>query len=392
MSNKKKLPLNIRLLGWVSFLNDLSSEMIMPILPMFITALGGGGAAIGLIGGLRDSVAGILKILFGWFSDRSRKRKPFILAGYSSSILFKALLGLSTLWQHVLVLASLERVGKGMRTAPRDALISDSAGREKGRSFGFHRAMDTAGAILGSIGAFILFWLLGLELKLIIFIAAGVAVFSLIPLKNLEEKRGGEENKISLRFSLSGLNPRLRHFITAAGIFSLANFSYMFFVLRARDVFAVYLDFRLATALPILLYVLYNIFYASFSIPFSRLGDKKDRKKIIAGGYVLFALTCAGFAFLEGILVYIILFALYGTGYAVIDGNQRAFVSEISSEELKGTSLGSFHTVSGIAALPANLAAGFLWQASSSFSFIYGSIASLIAAAVLIFIKSKSAD
>ncbi|MBE0477899.1 MFS transporter, partial [Candidatus Aerophobetes bacterium] len=170
---------NILLLGLVSFLNDLSSEMIMPILPMFITALGGGGLVIGLIGGLSDSVASILKVFAGFWSDKTGKRKIFISSGYLTSSFFKLFLAFSQIWQHVLVFTGLERVGKGLRTAPRDAILADSMCGKRGRGFGIHRTMDTCGAIGGSVVVFLLFWFLAFDFKLIIFIAAIIAFFSL---------------------------------------------------------------------------------------------------------------------------------------------------------------------------------------------------------------------
>lgn len=184
MKNKylKGTGANILLLGFVSFFNDLSSEMIMPILPMFIKSLGGAGLIIGLIGGLRDSVSSILKVLCGYWSDRTGKRKIFVSSGYLTSSVFKLFLAFSKSWQHVLIFAGLERTGKGLRTAPRDAIIADSMPEEKGKGFGIHRALDTSGAILGSIIVFLLFWFKGFDFKSIILFAAIISFISLIPL------------------------------------------------------------------------------------------------------------------------------------------------------------------------------------------------------------------
>lgn len=180
MKNKylKGISANVLLLGIVSFLNDLSSEMIMPILPMFITALGGTGLIVGLIGGLRDSISSILKVFAGYWSDKSGKRKAFVSSGYLTSALFKLFLPLSIVWQHILIFASLEWIGKGLRTAPRDAIIADSIPKERGKGFGIHRAMDTSGAVAGSIVVFLLFWFFGFSFKSIILIAAILAFLS----------------------------------------------------------------------------------------------------------------------------------------------------------------------------------------------------------------------
>ena len=174
----QKLSPNILLLGAVSFLNDLSSEMIMPILPMFIESLGGSSLIIGLIGGLRDSISSILKVFAGYWSDKSGKRKIFVISGYLTSSLFKFLLVISNTWHYVLAFASLERVGKGLRTAPRDAIIADSMPNNRGKGFGIHRALDTSGAVFGSITALILFWFLGFNFKTIILIASFLKIFA----------------------------------------------------------------------------------------------------------------------------------------------------------------------------------------------------------------------
>ena len=385
MKNKslKRISATVLLLGIVSFLNDLSSEMIMPILPMFITALGGTGLVIGLIGGLRDSISSILKVFCGYWSDKTGKRKVFVFSGYLTSALFKLALAFSKIWQHILIFSGLERVGKGLRTAPRDAIISDSMPKERGKGFGIHRALDTSGAILGSLVVFILFWFLGFNFKSVILIAAVFSLFSLIPLYFVKEKKK-EPQDISLKIGLKNLPRSLKLFILVSSIFALANFSYMFFILRAQEFFTG----KLAIGVPILLYILFNIFYAVFAIPFGALSVKIGRKKVITFGYLLFSLTCLGFAFFNSLAAFIVLFALYGVVYAIVDGNQRAFVSDLSTEKLRATALGTFHTATGLVALPASLIAGFLWQITPTITFIYGSILSM--ASVLLFLIFKN--
>jgi MFS family permease len=383
MKNKylKGISANILLLGIVSFLNDFSSEMIMPILPMFITALGGAGLVVGLVGGLRESISSILKVFCGYCSDRTGKRKIFVSSGYLTSAVFKFLLSFSKVWQHILVFAGLERVGKGLRTAPRDAIIADSMSEQRGRGFGIHRTLDTLGAILGSAVVFILFWFLKFDFKTIIFLAALLPVFSLIPLHFVKEKKRQPQD-ITLRLGIKNLPKPLKSFILVSGVFALANFSYMFFILRAQEFFTG----RLSVGVPILLYILFNVFYALFAIPFGALSDRIGRKRVLVFGYLLFSLTCLGFAFFNSLLAFTILFALYGMVYAIIDGNQRAFVSDLSSGELRATALGTFHTTIGLVALPSSLIAGLLWQnISPGAAFIYGSVVSTVSV-VLFFI------
>lgn len=385
MKNKylKGISANILLLGIVSFLNDLSSEMIMPILPMFITALGGAGLIVGLIGGLRDSISSILKVFAGYWSDKSGKRKIFVSSGYLTSALFKLFLAFSKIWQHILVFASLERVGKGLRTAPRDAIIADSMPKERGKGFGIHRAMDTSGAVAGSIVVFLLFWFFGFNFKSIILVAAILAFLSLIPLYFVKEKKR-ESQDINLKIGLKNLPRPLKLFILVSSMFALANFSYMFFILKAQEFFTG----KLSIGIPILLYILFNIFYAIFAIPFGRLSDKIGRKKVIMFGYLLFSLTSLGFAFFNSLTAFILLFALYGMVYAVVDGNQRAYVSDLSSEELRATALGTFHATIGLTALPASLIAGFLWQINPSITFIYGAVISIISVVLFVVFRN----
>jgi len=382
MKNKylQGISANVFLLGIVSFLNDLSSEMIMPILPMFITALGGAGLAVGLVGGFRDSISSILKVLAGYWSDRTGRRKIFVSSGYLTSAFFKLLLALSKAWPHAVILAAAERIGKGLRTAARDAIIADSMTKQRGKGFGIHRALDTSGAILGSIAVFLLFWFFGFSFKLIILIAGVVAFASLIPLRFVKEGKT-EPRDITLKIGLKNLPKSLKLFVLISGIFALGNFSYMFFIIRAQQFFTA----KLSIAVPILLYVLFNIFYAAFAIPLGVLSDKIGREKVIILGYLLFSLTSLGFAFLTSLSAFIVLFALYGITYAAVDGNQRAFVSDLSSQQGKATALGTFHTAIGLMALPAGLIAGLLWQnIAASATFIYGSILGFISALLFV--------
>ena len=357
--------------------------MIMPILPMFITALGGSGLIIGLIGGLRNSISSILKVFCGYFSDKTGKRKIFVSSGYLTSSIFKLLLSFSKSWQHILLFASFERIGKGLRTSPRDAIIAESMPKQRGKGFGIHRALDTLGAIFGSVAVFLLFWLFGFEFQSIILIASLLAFLSLIPLYFVKEKKRRPQ-KITLKIGLKNLSKPLKLFILISGIFSLANFSYMFFILRAQEFFTG----KLSIGIPILLYILFNIFYALFAIPFGILSDKVGRRKVIVLGYFLFSLTSLAFAFLNSLTAFIVLFALYGIVYALIEGNQRAYVADLSSEKLRATALGTFHTINGLIALPASLLAGYLWQINPTITFVYGFAISIIS--VILFIVFRN--
>jgi len=348
---------NILLLGIVSFLNDLGSEMIMPILPMFITSLGGTGITVGLVGGVRDSVSSILKVLCGYWSDRSGKRKVFVVWGYAVSALFKFILAFSRSAGQLVVFSGLERVGKGMRTAPRDALIAESMPGERGKGFGIHRTFDTLGAIAGSVLVLILFWAAKVSFRGVIMIAGMLSIFSLIPLVFVREPAPAPKD-ISLRLGLKNLPPKVRMLIGIAAAFSLADISYMFFILRAQQFF----PGALSVAGPILLYILFNVFSATSAAPFGVLSDRIGRHKVLLLGYGLFTLACAGFIVASSAVAFIVLFALYGISSAIVDSNQRAFVSDVAQEGYRATALGTFHMTVSLITLPANLIAGFLWQ------------------------------
>jgi MFS family permease len=365
---------NIYLLGLVSFINDTASNIILPILPFFIDSIGGGGLAVGLISGLGESVASLFKMLSGYWSDKLGKRKPFVFYGYLTAAISKFMFAFAQTWPHVLVLKVAERFGKGLRAAPRDAILAASTEKEKrGKGFGIHRAMDSGGAVLGSVLAFVLFWYLGLNFREI-FLAAGViAVMSLIPLFSVKEKVS-EKKKTSLKIGLKGLQKPLRVFMVIAALFALGNFSYMFFVLKSE----IYFEGRLAIGIPILLYVLYNTSYTVFAIPSGILSDKIGRRYVLFTGYGLFGLVCIGFIYADSLLFFMILFILFGLNYALVNANERAFVSDLAQEELRGTALGTFHMLTSTAALPAGIFVGFIWDMDTTYPFIYGAVISLL--------------
>lgn len=379
-NRKEKVSSNVIFLGIASLLNDMSSEMILPILPMFIKMLGGNEIVVGLVGGLRDSISSISTIFSGYWSDKVRKRKVFVYLGYLFSSLFKLFLAFSKTWHYVAILFGLERIGKGLRTAPRDAIIADSMPGKRGEGFGIHRALDTSGGVIGALATFFIFWFFKVDFRFIMFLAAVVAFLSLIPLVFV---RWDDciPGKTSLRINLKILPLRLKLFIIIAGIFSLANFSYMFFILKAQSCFVG----KLSIGIPILLYVLYNIFYALLAVFLGVLTDKIGRAKIIALGYFLFSITSFGFFLFNSMLAFIILFITYGLVYAMIKGNQLAYISDLSPKPLKATVLGTFHGVIGIVTLLSSLIAGFLWYyISPEAIFIYGGVVSILS--VLLFI------
>lgn len=374
MSNPKTSK-NILLLGFVSLLNDISSEIIQPILPLFIASLGGGSMAVGLIGGISDGLPSLLKVLAGYGSDRLGRRKSLVVAGYALSAVGKLLLPAASSWQQVFLLKTLERSGKGVRSAPRDAMISESAqeGR-RGRGFGLHRAMDSTGAVIGSILAYLL-WQGGMSYSSIFMVAGILSIVALLPFYRVKESFRAPSCAVGLK--LSGLSPQLRRFLGLAGLFALGNFSYMFFILRAQGLFSG----ALAVAAPLLLYALFNLVYAALAMPVGIWSDRVGRRKVLALGYALFAITALGFAFVTNLVGMIALFALYGLVYALVDGSERAYVSDLSPVSLRGSSLGIYYGAIGVAAILSSLLAGALWSWwGAEAAFLFGAGAAGLAA------------
>ena len=376
---------NVVLLGVVSFLNDISSEIIQPILPLFIASLGGSSLAVGLIGGISDGLPSLLKLLAGCWSDRLGRRKPLVVGGYAVSAVGKLLLPAAATWPQVFVLKTLERCGKGIRSAPRDAMISESVVAERrGRGFGLHRAMDSAGAVIGSVLAYLL-WQAGYSYSSIFLGAGALALIALLPFYRVRESFSSPSCEISLK--ISDISQQLRGFLLVASLFALGNFSYMFFVLRAQGLFSG----AEAVAAPLLLYAFFNLVYALFAFPVGIWSDSVGRKKVLAIGYSLFAFTALGFAFVTNLAGLILLFGLYGLVYAIVDGSERAFVSDLSASHLRGSALGLYSAALGVAAIASSLIAGALWDLwGPEATFLFGAgAAGLAAVGLLVGIKKK---
>jgi len=372
---------NVLLLGVVSFFNDLSSEMIMPVLPLFIESLGGGQMSLGVVGGIRDSISSILNIFSGYWAGRTGRKKIFVFSGYFTSAVFKFLLGLSNTFRTAVLFSSLERVGKGLRTAPRDAIIAESMHQRKGAGFGIHRAMDTFGAMLGSISVFIMLQYFALKFEAIILISAALSFISLVPLIFVKEDPTKKEER-KLWSGMKNFPSSLKAFILVSSVFALANFNYMFFVARSKEFF----KDRLSLTMPVLLYVLYNITAAVLSAPLGFLSDRIGKQKVILFGYFIFAAVCFGFIYSKTLGVFIILFILYGVFIASVDSTQRAFIADLSGPELKSSALGVYHTFCGLMALPASLIAGLLGRYNPQYTFIYGFVLGLICVFLLLVI------
>jgi len=353
---------NVLVLGVVSFLTDVSSEMIFPLISVFLTAiLGAGKEIVGIIEGIADSITSIVEILSGYFSDKKGKRKQFVTFGYGLSSFAKAGIAISTAWWHVLIARALERVGKGIRTAPRDAIIAASAESSvRGKAYGLHRAMDTLGAIVGPAIAYFLLSQFGSTetgyrtVFTAAILPAFLAVVVLLLFVREPEKAKTTREKFSFWQTLREMSPQYKTFLKISLFFSLAYFSFAFFILRAYES-----GIRAEDVL--LLYIVYNIAYASAAIPVGSLSDIIGRKPVIAGAFALYALICAGFVFASEWLHFAALFAIYGVFVAADESVNKAFIADLSTEEKRGTAMGAYNTAIGAAYLPASAIAGTLW-------------------------------
>ena len=359
-----KIGQNVITLGVVSFFTDISSEMVFPNIALFLTlVLGAGKEIVGLVEGVADSIASIVEIFSGYFSDKLGKRKQFVLFGYGLSSIVKIGIALSTTWWMILIMRGLERVGKGIRTAPRDAIIAASAERQiRGRAFGLHRAMDTAGAVIGPLLAFVLLSAFGANetgfrnIFLIAIIPAVLAV-AVIVLFVREPKVAAAPlpvKKQSFWEALKGMPPEYRAFLKVSLLFSLSYFSFSFFILRAADIGVNPEDV-------LLLYVFYNVVYALASVPGGWLSDKIGRKPVIAGAFALYAVICAGFALATTWWHAALLFGLYGIFVALDESVNKAYISDMIPKERRSTALGAYNTAIGVAYLPASIMVGALW-------------------------------
>ncbi len=385
MANKKTRK-NIWWLSATSFLTDVSSEMIFPILPIFLkSVLGAPFIVIGLIEGVAEGLGSVLKYFSGYLSDKIRKRKGLTVIGYALSAFSKFVFAVANSSLVVLVARTLDRTGKGIRTAPRDALIAESVDpKERGKYFGIHRASDTAGAVLGTIIAIAILYVLENDISntlrtilLISFIPAALSVLLLLPVKEVVSAKPKSFNAHKL-FDFGTLSLRFKKVLIVASLFGLANYSYAFYILRADDIG------MLLFLIPVV-YLIYNIFYAVSVYPAGRLSDKVGRRPLLLAAFILFALVNLGFAFMIDSLTVWILFALYGLFIGLTDGVFKAFISDLAAREHQGEAFGIYHTTIGLATLVGNLLGGLVWQLFGAvWPFVLSSVWILIAAFILL--------
>jgi len=381
MPERKEERRTVRIFSLASFLNDMGSDMIAPVWPLFITVfLGANMAVLGFIDGLGDAIVSISQAASGYLSDRWRKRKVFIWAGYTCAGISRIGYALSTAWQHVVPFKVLDRAGK-IRDAPRDAIIADvSTIRTRGRNFGFLEMMDNLGAVTGIVISVLLFGILGFQrLMLLAAIPSLIGVLLIILL--IKERKA---NKIHRGISFKDLDRNYLLFLLLSAVFALGYFSYSFFL-----VFAANSGFHLTTV-PVL-YLLFTLIAAISSFPFGKLADRIGRKWVLWIGFALFGLMNWGFTLSPGILGIIALFALYGLQKGAMKPMQKAYTSELAPKRFRASALGAYKMVVGLMALPASVIAGLLWVfAGMQAPFMFSAILSLITTVLLIFVKETA--
>lgn len=375
---------NVVLLGLVSFFSDISAEMVYPIIPLYLSAaFGATPALIGLIEGIAESLASLLKVFSGYITDKFGKKKPIAFIGYAAGLVYKVALILAGSWGGVLGARVIDRVGKGIRTAPRDVMVCDSAdGNNLGKAFGVHKALDMAGSAIGIFISYLLLEKAGktAAYKELFAISIIPAILGLLMFFFIKEKRTHEDAKKREPFwqNIKKLDGQLKLYLFVAFLFTLGNSSNAFLLLRAKSV-------GFDDNNVILLYLIFNLTASILSIPLGRLSDRVGRKKLLVAGYIVFSAVYLGFAFASSQVTIIIAFVLYGFYSAMITGVERAFIAEISPVDLKGSMLGLHSTIVGIALLPSSVIAGLLWvRFGASSPFLFGSVMSLLAAFILL--------
>lgn len=376
---KRKIDRSIFTLGLVSLFTDISSQMIYPLLPVFLSSvLGVSTTFIGLLEGIAEGTASILKVFSGWFSDKLKKRKPIIFLGYSLSTIGKPFLYLATSGWHVLIVRFIDRVGKGIRTSPRDALVADSSlPEQRGKAFGIQRAMDRTGAFLGPLVAFAILPLLNNNLRLLFLLAffpALIAVFIIVFF--LKEKPHIQSSSKQIKpISLAHFSKDFKLFVLVLAIFTLGNSSDAFLVLRAKDL-GVKIVF-----IPIL-WLVYNLVSSVSSVPLGHLSDRIGRRKTTLLGFFVYGVVYLGFAFSNTQNLIWIFMALYGVYYGLSEGVLRAYVADlVDDKSVLASAYGIYHTVLGVSMFAASLVMGILWQSfGSQIAFLFGAALALIAA------------
>ena len=369
---------NVFFMGLTSFFTDTSTKMVYSIMPLFLLSIGASKTNISLIEGIAESTASLLKALSGVWSDRIGKNKPFMIIGYGLTALITPFYANVVSPIQVLYLRFVERVGKGLRTAPRDSLISGSVKNgDAGRNFGFHKAMDNSGAILGPLAAFVLLYFFPLNYGNIFIFATIPAVIGVVTIIVFIKEVHTDKPHSIIKFGFNRLPKKFWFFLCVIFVFSLGNSSDALLLVKTSET-------GIKSSTIPFVYMIFNMVSVFFAIPIGKLSDKVGREKLIIAGFLVYALVYYLFGRYNNINVFVFLFVMYGFYSALTDSSQKAMISDIVSKDLKGTGYGIYHAVIGITLLPASLIAGLLYdKVDSSVPFYFGAVMALIAALLM---------
>ena len=373
------------ILGIVSFLTDISSEMVYPLVPLFLTSvLGAPVAAVGVIEGLAEGAASLFKTVGGWASDRMRVRRPLVFAGYAVSAAAKPLLAAAYVWPVALLVRFGDRTGKGIRTAPRDAMVADvTPVEQRGRAFGFHRAADSLGAVAGPAVALGLLAAFADNFRLIFILASVPAVAGVALIAFVKERPPAAAPADSAGIGWRGMPAGFYVFLAISLVFALGNSSDVFLLLRAKD-------FGLGNSEVVLAYMLFNLVYAAVAMPAGIVSDRLGRRTVIGGGFAVFAGVYLGFALARGGAAVWPLFAVYGLHMALTEGVARAFVADFVPSERRATALGLYGGAMGAMILLSSVLAGVLWDAvDPAAPFFLGGATALAALVLLLALRPR---
>jgi len=369
---------NIFFTGLTSFFTDTSTKMIYSVMPMFLLSIGASKTAISLIEGIAESTASLIKAFSGYWSDKIGKNKPFMIIGYGITALITPLYAFVSAPIHVLFLRFFERTGKGVRTAPRDSLICGSIKKgEAGKSFGFHKAMDNSGAIIGPLIAAVLLYFFPLNYSNIFLLATIPAILGVLSIV-IFIKEAKTEKKESSKFSFTQIPKKFYFFLIIIFVFTLGNSADALLLVKTTEtgIKEAYVPF---------VYMLFNTVSVFLAVPIGKISDKIGREKLIILGFFIYAIVYYFFGRFNSISVFIFLFILYGFYSALTDSSQKAMISDIVSKEVKGTAYGIYHAVLGITLLPASLIAGVLYdKVNANAPFYFGSAMAILATILMI--------
>ena len=369
---KEKIPKQVYVLGFVSLFNDIASEMLYPVLPIFLTqVLGAPVFVIGIMEGIAEGTSSILKTFFGYLSDKLNRRKPFVFGGYGLSAISKIMIAVSNSWGLVFAGRVTDRLGKGVRTASRDAmLLGYSNKKNRGLVFGVHRSMDSAGAFIGPLIGLLLLSVFNTPLRTILLAAAIPSVLGLFLFLFVKEVKAPVTTvrKLTIWASIKGFSKDFKLFLIGLALFSLGNSSDTFLILKSKQI-------GLSITIIILAYVLYNACYSLFSTPAGIIADKIGAMKVFMIGLLLYALVYCGFALNTSEIGVFALFAVYGFYIAMTDGVAKSLVGSFVTQEQSGTAYGLVQTVMGLSTLAASIVGGFIWSLiSPSATFYFGAL------------------